>query len=68
MNGRGHKKKLTEDDSCLRGVEGQLKAAAQRGYPNPEDAEDPVTAAPKQRPMLTTNRSFLALSHRHDHS
>ena len=40
------RKKQTADDSCLRGVEGQLRAAAQRGYPNPEDAEDPMIAPP----------------------
>ena len=27
-----------------RGAEGQLRAAAHRGYPNPEDAEDPMMA------------------------
>ena len=40
------KKQQTEDDSRLRGVEGQLRAAAQPGYPNPEDAEDPMIAPP----------------------
>ena len=29
-----------------RGVKGQPRAAAQRGYPNPEDAEDPMMAPP----------------------
>ena len=29
-----------------RGVEGQPRAAAQRGYPNTEDAEDPMMAPP----------------------
>ena len=29
-----------------RGFEGQLRAAAQRGYPNAEDAEDPMMAPP----------------------
>ena len=42
----GKRKKQTEDDSCLRGVEGQLRAAARQGYPNPKDAEDPVIAPP----------------------
>ena len=45
---QGHDKeeKQTKDKSCLRGVESQLGAAAQRGYPYPEDAEDPVVAPP----------------------
>ena len=35
--------KQTEDDMrLLQGVESQLRAAAQRGYPYPEDAEDPM--------------------------
>ena len=38
----GKEKKQTEDNSFPRGIEGQVRAAAQRGYPNPEDAEDPV--------------------------
>ena len=29
-----------------RGVEGQLRAAARRSYPNPEDAEDPMMVPP----------------------
>ena len=36
--------KQTEDNSRERGVESQLRAAAQRGYP--EDAEDPMVAPP----------------------
>ena len=36
----------TEDNSRLRGVESQLRTAAQLGYPNPEDAEDPMIAPP----------------------
>ena len=32
--------------SRQRGVEGQLRAAAERGYPNPEDAEDHMMAPP----------------------
>ena len=38
------KEKQTEDNSRERGVESQLKAAAQRGYP--EDVEDPMVAPP----------------------
>ena len=78
----GAKKKQMEHDSCLRGVEDQLRTAARQGYLNPEDAEDPMTAAPdydvrqsgrvlelqKQRPVVTTNRSVLTLSVPHDHS
>ena len=77
----GDKKgKQTEDNSRERGVESQLNAAAQRGYP--EDAEDPMVAppdydirqsgespgAPKQGPLVTANRYVLAPSHPHDHS
>ena len=40
------KGKQTEDTSRERGVESQLRAAAQRGYPDPEDAEDPTVAPP----------------------
>ena len=40
----GKKGEQTEDNSCERGVESQLRAAAQRGYP--EDAEDPKVAPP----------------------
>ena len=39
-----NEEKQTEDNSRLRGSESQLRAAAQRGYPNPEDAEDPMIA------------------------
>ena len=35
-----------EDNSRERGVESQLRTAAQRGHPNPEDAEDPMVAPP----------------------
>ena len=35
-----------EDNSCLRGVEGQLRTTAQLVYPNPMDAEDPMIAPP----------------------
>ena len=38
------KEKQTEDNSRGRGVESQLRAAAQRGYR--EDAEDPMVAPP----------------------
>ena len=38
------KGKKTEDNSRERGVESQLKVAAQRGYP--EDATDPMVAPP----------------------
>ena len=41
-----NEEKQTEDNSSLRGSESQLRAAAQRGYPNPEDAEDPMIAPP----------------------
>ena len=36
----------TEDNSRERGVESQLRAAAQRGYPDPEDSQDPMVAPP----------------------
>ena len=39
---RDKKEKTTEDNSRQRGVEIQLKAAAQRGFP--EDTTDPVVA------------------------
>ena len=38
------KGKQTEDNSRERGVESQLRAGAQLGYP--EDAEDPMVAPP----------------------
>ena len=41
-----NEKKQTQDNSRLRGSESQLRAAAQRCYPNPEDAEDPMIAPP----------------------
>ena len=41
-----NEEKQTEDNSRLRGSESQLIAAAQWGYPNPEDAEDPMIAPP----------------------
>ena len=36
--------KQTEDSLCLQGIGGQLRAAAKLGYPNTEDAEDPMIA------------------------
>ena len=33
--------------SSIAGIEGQLSAAAQRCYPNREDAEDPMVALPE---------------------
>ena len=74
------KEKQTEDKSRERGVECQLWAAVQRGYP--EDAENSMVALPendvrqsgrvlelrKQGPLVATNRYVLALSHPHDQS
>ena len=41
---QGNEETETDDNSYLRGVESQLRAAAQRGYPNPENAQNPVIA------------------------
>ena len=67
---RRNRRKITR---VCEGSESQLRAAAQRCYPNPEDAEDPMIAPPdydvgqsgrvlelqKQRPLVTINEDFL---------
>ena len=64
--------KQREHNLRPRGIGGQLRAAAKLGYPNSEDAEDPMIrkspGAPKQRPLVTTKGFVPALSHPQDHS
>ena len=61
-------------NSREQGVEGQPRAAARRGCPNPEDAEDPMMAPPDYLELqngdlwLRPTDVSWHFSYSHDHS
>ena len=74
-------KEQAVDSSCPTGIEVLLRETARKGYPDPENVDNPMMAPHdyivrpsgrvvelQNRSLDTTNRSVLALFHSYDHS